>query len=149
MILGSGSALPAAAPERRIDPDGFQERQILTVDTKDRSWIWHRRRRQVHRLHHTVLPLTVHQQIQRVAFFTNASQRPPNLGRVGDHVEDSAAQEVLSRALIKDPEPLVRYNAALSLKTFKSLSPATIEAVKAALGDSSPMVRRAVEGVLP
>jgi len=67
------------------------------------------------------------------------------LGRL----EDSAAQEVLSRALTKDPEPLVRYNAAMSLKTFKSLSPATIEAVKAALGDSSPMVRKAVEGVLP
>ena len=67
------------------------------------------------------------------------------LGRL----EDPTAQKVLSRALAKDPEPLVRYNAVQSLKTFKSLSPGTIEALKTALEDSSPMVRKAVEGVLP
>ena len=67
------------------------------------------------------------------------------LGRL----EDPSAQKVLSRILAKDPEPLVRYNAVQSLITFKSLSPGTIVALKAALEDSSPMVRKAVEGVLP
>ncbi|MBI4773004.1 MAG: HEAT repeat domain-containing protein [Deltaproteobacteria bacterium] len=68
-----------------------------------------------------------------------------SLGRL----EDPAAQEALTRTLVKDPEPLVRYNAVLSLSMFKSLSPATIEALKAALKDSSVLVRKAAERVAP
>jgi len=87
--------------------------------------------------------LTAHLDVEKDRMVRAETVR--SLGRL----EDPAAQEALTRTLAKDPEPLVRYNAVLSLNTFKSLSPATIEALKAALEDSSVMVRKAAERVLP
>jgi len=60
--------------------------------------------------------------------------------------ESASVEGILVRALKTDPEPLVRYNAALSLVKFKSLSAEGQEALRAAAEDPSPMVRKAVRG---
>jgi HEAT repeat protein len=58
--------------------------------------------------------------------------------------ESPSVEGLLVRALRTDPEPLVRYNAALSLVKFKSLSTEGQEALRAAGEDPSPMVRKTV-----
>jgi len=58
--------------------------------------------------------------------------------------ESASVEGVLVRVLRSDPEPLVRYNAALCLTKFKSLSAEGREALRAAGSDSSPMVQKAV-----
>ncbi len=63
------------------------------------------------------------------------------LGNTGN----AAAEPILIQALTADPEPLVRYNAALLLKGFKKLTPAARAALDAAAKDSSPLVRQAVK----
>jgi len=60
--------------------------------------------------------------------------------------ESASVESVLARALRADPEPLVRYNAALSLVKFKSLGTEGREALRAAGSDPSPMVRKAAGG---
>ena len=62
--------------------------------------------------------------------------------------ESASVESVLVRVLRSDPEPLVRYNAALCLTKFTSLSPEGREALRAAGSDSSPMVRKAVGEVV-
>lgn len=62
--------------------------------------------------------------------------------------ESASVEGALVRVLRSDTEPLVRYNAALCLTKFRSLSPEGREALKAAGGDSSPMVRKAVGEVV-
>jgi len=54
----------------------------------------------------------------------------------------ASAEGVLARVLGTDPQPLVRYNAALSLAALPSLGAEGMQALRAALHDSSPMVRR-------
>ncbi|MCX5833439.1 MAG: HEAT repeat domain-containing protein [Deltaproteobacteria bacterium] len=58
--------------------------------------------------------------------------------------ESAFVEGILARALKTDPEPLVRYNAALSLVQFKSLSTEGREALRAAGEDPSPIVRKTV-----
>jgi HEAT repeat protein len=60
--------------------------------------------------------------------------------------ESASVESALVRVLKTDPEPLVRYNAALSLVQFKSLSAEGRAALMAAGSDSSPMVRKAARG---
>ncbi len=57
--------------------------------------------------------------------------------------ESSSVEGALVRVLRSDTEPLVRYNAALCLTKFTSVSPEGQQALRAAAGDSSPMVRKA------
>jgi HEAT repeat protein len=59
--------------------------------------------------------------------------------------ESASVEGVLVRVLKTDPEPLVRYNAALSLVQFKSLGAEGREALRAAGEDLSPMVRRGAQ----
>jgi HEAT repeat protein len=59
--------------------------------------------------------------------------------------EGASVEGVLVRVLKTDPEPLVRYNAALSLVQFKSLGAEGREALRAAGEDLSPMVRRGAQ----
>lgn len=59
--------------------------------------------------------------------------------------ESASVEGVLVRVLQTDPEPLVRYNAALSLVQFKSLGAEGREALRAAGEDPSPMVRRGAQ----
>lgn len=58
--------------------------------------------------------------------------------------ESASVEALLVRALKTDPEPLVRYNAALSLLKFRSLSKEGREALRDAASDPSPMVRKTV-----
>jgi HEAT repeat protein len=60
--------------------------------------------------------------------------------------ESAFVERILVRTLKNDPAPLVRYNAALSLVKFKSLSAEGREALRVAGEDPSPMVRKAVRG---
>jgi HEAT repeat protein len=60
--------------------------------------------------------------------------------------ENASVEGVLVRVLKTDPAPVVRYNAALGLGRFKSLSAEGQEALRAAGGDPSPMVRKAAGG---
>lgn len=60
--------------------------------------------------------------------------------------ESASVEAVLVRVLRTDPAPLVRYNAALSLLMFKSLSTEGQEALRTAASDPSRMVREAVGG---
>jgi len=62
--------------------------------------------------------------------------------------ESASVEGVLVRVLKTDPESLVRYNAALSLMKFKSLSTEGREALRAAGSDPSPMVRKAAGGAV-
>lgn len=59
--------------------------------------------------------------------------------------ESASVEGVLVRVLKTDPEPLVRYNAALSLVQFKSLGAEGREALRVASEDPSPMVRRGAQ----
>jgi len=60
--------------------------------------------------------------------------------------ESASVEGILVRVLKTDPAPLVRYNASLGLSKFKTLSAEGQEALRAAGGDASPMVRKAVGG---
>ncbi|HOD35668.1 MAG TPA: HEAT repeat domain-containing protein [Syntrophales bacterium] len=60
--------------------------------------------------------------------------------------ESASVEGALVRVLRSDTDPLVRYNAALCLAKFTSISPEGREALRAAGGDSSPMVRKAAGG---
>jgi len=57
------------------------------------------------------------------------------------------AEKALAKALTSDPEPLVRLNAALFLRTFDTLSPEARLALVEAQKDPSPAVRNIVKGV--
>ena len=59
--------------------------------------------------------------------------------------ESASVEGVLVWALKTDPEPLVRYNAALSLVQFKSLGAEGREALRVAAEDPSPMVRKGAQ----
>ena len=59
--------------------------------------------------------------------------------------ESASVEGVLVRVLKTDPEPLVRYNAALSLVQFKSLGAEGREALGVAREDPSPMVRKGAQ----
>jgi HEAT repeat protein len=59
--------------------------------------------------------------------------------------ESASVEGVLGRVLKTDPEPLVRYNAALSLVQFKSPGAEGREALRVASEDPSPMVRRGAQ----
>jgi HEAT repeat protein len=59
--------------------------------------------------------------------------------------ESASVEGALVRALKTDPEPLVRYNAALSLVQFKSLGAEGREALRVAGEDPSPMVRKGAQ----
>jgi HEAT repeat protein len=59
--------------------------------------------------------------------------------------ESASVEGVLVWALQTDPEPLVRYNAALSLAQFKSLGAEGREALRVAAEDPSPMVRKGAQ----
>ncbi|MEN6463935.1 MAG: HEAT repeat domain-containing protein [Syntrophaceae bacterium] len=61
--------------------------------------------------------------------------------------ESASVEGVLVWALKTDPEPLVRYNAALSLVQLKSLGAAGREALRVAGEDPSPMVRKIAQEV--
>ena len=63
--------------------------------------------------------------------------------------ENPLSEKALVQSLVSDPEPLVRWNAALTLKTFTSLSPEARSALIAAQQDPSLMVRETVRGIRP
>lgn len=63
--------------------------------------------------------------------------------------QNAAAEKALANSLASDPEPLVRWNAAMTLKKFKTLSPEARAVFAAAQKDPSPMVRQTVKGTLP
>jgi HEAT repeat protein len=63
--------------------------------------------------------------------------------------QNPAAEMALAKSLASDPEPLVRWNAAITLKKFKTLSPEARAVFTAAQKDPSPMVRQTVKGMLP
>ena len=60
--------------------------------------------------------------------------------------ESASVEGILVRTLKDDPAPVVRYNAALGLSKFKSLSAEGQAALRAAGSDASPMVRKAAGG---
>ncbi len=68
--------------------------------------------------------------------------------RALDGVENPNVEKALIHSLVSDPAPLVRWNAALTLKKFKTLSPDARIALGAALNDSSEMVRKTVKGMV-
>ena len=57
-------------------------------------------------------------------------------------------RNALIKALLSDPSPLVRWNAALTLEKCEPLSAEVRSAIEPALNDASPMVRKTVEGIL-
>ena len=58
------------------------------------------------------------------------------------------SRKALIHSLLSDPSPLVRWNAALTLKKFEPLSLDARSSMASALNDDSPMVRKTVKGIL-